>query len=124
MLHTVVSDRRKAVRPGPDRRKAVRYRAVGSALVGLIAIGVATPAQAQIYSWRDANGNLVLSNRRSSASSTAVASASSAVASAIVQKAPLAATARQTTLERGWAYTNLIAEHSRLQGVRADLVRA
>jgi soluble lytic murein transglycosylase-like protein len=125
MLHTVVSDRRKAVRPGPDRRKAVRYRAVGSALVGLIAIGVAAPAQAQIYSWRDANGNLFLSNHRSSASSTVGGLANStAVASAIVQKTPIAATGRQTTSERGWAYSNLIAEHSRLQGVRAELVRA
>src|SRR5947209_5765983 len=30
-------------------------------------LGLAAPASAQIYSWRDANGNLVLSNRRTEA---------------------------------------------------------
>jgi len=81
-------------------------------------IGMAAPAQAQIYSWRDANGNLFLSNHRSEASSTAVSAA-------IVQKTPIiGAAARQATSERGWVYSDLITEHSRLQSVRADLVRA
>jgi soluble lytic murein transglycosylase-like protein len=117
MLKSFVSDRRQAPRSTPDRRKAVRYRTLGPAVAGLLVLGVATPARAQIYSWRDANGNLVLSNHRSGTSSTATPAA-------IVPKTPVAAITRQTTSERGWVYSNLIAEHSRLQGVRADLVRA
>jgi soluble lytic murein transglycosylase-like protein len=117
MLNNLVSDRRKAARPGRDRRRALRHRAIGAAISGLLVIGVAAPARAQIYSWRDANGNLVLSNHRSGASSTAGSSA-------IVSKMPTAVITRQTTSERGWVYSNLITEHSRVQGVRADLVRA
>jgi soluble lytic murein transglycosylase-like protein len=117
MLNRIASDRRKTVRPGADRRKAVRYSCLAPAIAGLLVLGVATPARAQIYSWRDANGNLVLSNHRSAATSTVAASA-------IVPKTQTGAITRQTTSERGWMYTNLIAEHSRLQGVRADLVRA
>jgi soluble lytic murein transglycosylase-like protein len=118
MLNCFVSDRRKAPRSCPDRRKAVRYRALGPAVAGLLVLSVATPARAQIYSWRDANGNLVLSNHRSGASSTA------APVAIVPKTPPIAAITRQTTAERGWVYSNLISEHSRLQGVRADLVRA
>src|SRR6266576_4363564 len=49
-------DRRTGLR---DRRKSVRYLGFG-----LLCLWVAAPARAQIYSWHDANGNLVVSNRR------------------------------------------------------------
>ena len=32
--------------------------------ITLLLLGLSVPARAQIYSWRDTNGNLVLSNRR------------------------------------------------------------
>ena len=32
--------------------------------IALCLLGLSVPAHAQIYSWRDANGNLVLSNKR------------------------------------------------------------
>lgn len=76
------------------------------------------PAAAQIYSWRDANGNMVVSNRaRPSAASTDVRSF----------PVPQAATVRATRYvasERGRIYDDLIDEHSRLNGIRPDLVRA
>jgi soluble lytic murein transglycosylase-like protein len=118
MFNWIASDRRKAPRSTPDRRKAVRYRTIGSAVAGLLVLGVATPARAQIYSWRDASGNLVLSNHRSGTSSTATPVA------IVTKTAPGTLITRQTTSERGWVYSNLITEHSRLQGVRPDLVRA
>jgi soluble lytic murein transglycosylase-like protein len=79
-------------------------------------LGAAAPAQAQIYSWRDANGNLVLSNRRP-ATTTKVASY------AVPQTSGLRAT-RAVPSERARAYDGLIIEHSRTNGVRAELVRA
>lgn len=75
----------------------------------------AAPASAQIYSWRDANGNLVLSDRP--AQGTAVRSYPVAQAEKV----------RATTYvasSRSRGYDDLIVEHSRLNGVRADLVRA
>jgi soluble lytic murein transglycosylase-like protein len=81
-----------------------------------VCLGVPAPARAQLYSWRDANDHLVVSSSRP------------------VQKeqvklydVPQATTVRATRyapLERGRQYDALIAEHSRLNGVRADLVRA
>jgi soluble lytic murein transglycosylase-like protein len=77
-------------------------------------LGHAAPGTAQIYSWRDARGNLVLSNRRpaSPARTYPVAGTDSVLATRFV--AP----------ERGLAYDQLITEHARLNGVRTDLVRA
>ena len=79
-------------------------------------LGAAVPAQAQIYSWRDANGNLVLSNQRP-------ASLAKAASYAVPQTNGLRAT-RAVPSQRARAYDDLIAEHSRAHGVRADLVRA
>jgi soluble lytic murein transglycosylase-like protein len=117
MFNRIVSDRRSAVRFGADRRKAVRRHAFGSAIAGLLVVGASAPASAQIYSWRDAKGTLVLSNRPQPGSS---AVRSYAVPTAVVA---IRAT-RYVTAERGHAYDDIIGEHSRLNGVRADLVRA
>jgi soluble lytic murein transglycosylase-like protein len=82
---------------------------------GLLAL-FATQAHAQIYTWRDANGNLVLSDHQ--------------VQGAVAVKSfpvPASAGVRATRfvpadLTRG--YDDLIVEHSRQQGVREALVRA
>jgi soluble lytic murein transglycosylase-like protein len=76
----------------------------------------AAPARAQIYSWRDAKGNLVLSNRRPDATIK--------LASYVVPKAQGLRATRPVVAERAWAYDDLIVEHSRTYNVRADLVRA
>jgi len=86
-------------------------------LVGiLLVVGWAGTAQAQIYSWRDANGTLVLSNRRP----TAVGETKTFE----VPKAPAVRATRYVAASRSSAYDDLIAEHSRARGVRADLVRS
>jgi soluble lytic murein transglycosylase-like protein len=87
-----------------------------SCLTLMALVAVATPAQAQIYSWRDANGNLVVSNIRP-ADSTAVKSYA-------VPKTSAVRATRYATLERSRMYDDLIVEHARLNGVRTDLVRA
>jgi soluble lytic murein transglycosylase-like protein len=81
-----------------------------------LCLGAAAPVQAQIYSWRDADGNLVLSNRRSAANSE--------ITSYAVPKADGLRATRSVPSERARAYDDLISEHSRMHGVRVDLVRA
>jgi soluble lytic murein transglycosylase-like protein len=82
-----------------------------------VCLGAAVPARAQIYSWRDANGNLVLSNTRPGASAPTVPSYT-------VPKADSVRATRSAVASRARAFDDLISEHSRNQGVRADLVRA
>ncbi len=78
----------------------------------------AAPASAQIYSWRDANGNLVVSNRHPEAAAAA------SVKTYAVPKAESVRATRYVASDRGRQYDDLISEHSRLNGVRSDLVRA
>lgn len=85
-------------------------------LLFAVCLGVAAPAHAQIYSWRDAKGNLVLSDRRSDGRAQP--------ASFAVPKAEGLRTTRSVAAGRARAYDDLIVEHSRINGVRADLVRA
>jgi soluble lytic murein transglycosylase-like protein len=77
----------------------------------------AVPARAQIYSWRDANGNLVLSNKRP-------LSDADSLKSYAVPKADTVRATRYAAVDRGGHYDDLISEHARLNNVRADLVRA
>jgi hypothetical protein len=81
-----------------------------SALV-LCVCGLSRPAQAQIYSWKDANGIMVLSNVPHNGASVMTMGVIAWVS------APLLMRVNST-------YDPLIREHSMLQGVRADLVRA
>ena len=83
--------------------------------MALAAIVAATPvaAHAQIYSWRDATGNLVLSDKPKDGTERAFAVSSG---DRVLTTRPVS---RRTT-----EYDGLIEEHSTLQGVRADLVRA
>ncbi|MGH9142226.1 MAG: transglycosylase SLT domain-containing protein, partial [Vicinamibacterales bacterium] len=82
-----------------------------------VCLGAATPARAQIYSWRDGNGNLVLSNKRPGVTAAQLPSYT-------VPRAEGVRTTRAAVAERSRAYDDLISEHSRLHGVRPDLVRA
>ena len=81
-----------------------------------VSVGVAAPARAQIYTFRDANGQLVLSNRRPATDARP--------ASYAVPKAQGLRATRPVAAERAKAYDDLISEHSKTHGVRADLVRA
>ena len=92
----------------------MQYRVV-PVLVGVL-VGCASPAYAQIYSWRDANGHLVLSNRKPAAGTE--------TRSYAVPKADALRATRPAAAARSRAYDDLIAEHARQNGVRADLVRA
>jgi soluble lytic murein transglycosylase-like protein len=70
------------------------------------------PAAAQIYSWRDAQGRLVLANRPQGEAAAAV---------------PVGTTARlpaQDPFGRRAAFGDLITEHARAHGLDPDLVRA
>lgn len=87
------------------------------ALAGCLTVAVASPAAAQIYSWRDASGRLVLSNRAPHGS---VDVASSPVPTTHA----IRTTTRSAAAERAMRFDGLIAEHARLNDVRADLVRA
>jgi len=80
-------------------------------------MGLAAPASAQIYSWRDANGNLVVSNRRQG-------SATYEQKSFPVPKAERVRATRYVSADRAKPYEDIIAEHSRTHGVRAELVKA
>lgn len=92
------------------RPRGLRYACVALALLW------AVPAHAQIYSWRDANGNLVLSNRR--------AAQSAEVKSFAVPETANVRTTRYVAAEQSRAYDDLIREHAQEHGIRADLVRA
>jgi transglycosylase-like protein with SLT domain/uncharacterized protein DUF4124 len=103
------TDRRSGLR---DRRRALRYFGVG-----LFCLGLAAPARAQIYTWRDGKGQLVLSNLPNHPAETPVPTF----------EVPQATTVRATRAvpeSRSALYDDLILEHSRLNDVRTDLVRA
>jgi soluble lytic murein transglycosylase-like protein len=98
------------------RRKFVWTRgALVRTLAGAIgALSLAVPASAQIYSWRDARGVLVVSNRRPTPAAKTYA----------VPAAESVRATRYATEERGRIYDALIVEHATRSNVRADLVRA
>src|ERR1700733_14434245 len=85
-------------------------------LVFTALVGSALPAHAQIYTWKDANGNLVLSNQRP-------VGPAKTTSYAVPQATAIRAT-RPVVAERGRAYDDLISEHAHSLGVRPDLVRA
>jgi len=104
----------EAVVRNPLTSKALMIRNRIRAFVAALALMAATPvaAYAQIYTWRDAAGNLVLSDRPQNA-----AAATYAVSTGTGFRATRAAA---TTT----AYDGLISEHAAVHGIRADLVRA
>jgi soluble lytic murein transglycosylase-like protein len=79
-------------------------------------LALSVPASAQIYTIHDASGRTVLSNIHPAADAK--------IASYTVPKAQGIRATRPAVAERARTYDTLIVEHSRTQGVRADLVRA
>lgn len=88
------------------------------ALVAFAVCGVTDAAYAQIYTWRDANGNLVLSD-------TAPADSTAEVHTYKVPNtsAPVRVT-RPVSRQYRDDYDDLVVEFARAQGIRPDLVRA
>jgi soluble lytic murein transglycosylase-like protein len=97
--------------------RSIRRKAVWGLGVGFMLLG-ASPARAQIYSWTDAEGNMVLSNLRRPPAGTAAKTYAVTTSSTIRVTRPVG------TVGRSRAYDDLIVEHARLNGVRPDLVRA
>jgi len=85
-------------------------------IVGIALMCALTPglAQAQIYSWRDSSGTLVLSNTPKGGTSTTFVVAG--VRSDIRYT-------RKALSERAAEFEPLVIEHARANGVRPDLVR-
>ena len=81
----------------------------------LAVLGLASPAAAQIYSWRDADGRLVLSDKPNADKSATYEVHGAATVRATT---PLQSTKKSAPFEAS------IDEHSRREGVAADLVRA
>jgi hypothetical protein len=88
------------------------------ALIALAIVATASVADAQIYTWRDAGGSLVLSDK----------APGEQVAGVRTFKVPHSAEPVLVTrpTSRGYRdnYDDLILEHARTQGLRPDLVRA
>lgn len=77
-------------------------------------VNSATTAEAQIYTWRDDAGSLVLSNRRPGSELRTFA----------VPETMAIRTTQTATASGSGRFDNLINEHAARNGVRTDLVRA
>ena len=97
------------------RLVAPAFRPANAVFLAAFAMTAALPvaAHAQIYTWRDGAGNLVLSDRPQNG-----AAPTYAVASADGIRTTRAASAKTTQ------YDPIISEHAATRGVRTDLVRA
>jgi soluble lytic murein transglycosylase-like protein len=85
--------------------------------MSLVVLGLfPAAAHAQIYSWRDTNGNMVLSNKPQPDAVD--------LRSYPVPKAEALRATRAVAPSRSGLYDGLIIEHARLNDVREDLVRA
>ena len=80
----------------------------------IVLLGLASPASAQIYTWTDGNGHLVLSNQPKAGAARAYA----------VPQADSIRTTRSADTSRSSLYDFLIRENAQMHGVRAELVRA
>jgi soluble lytic murein transglycosylase len=97
------------------RYSSLLWRSLIHGCLGLVcACGVSAPAAAQIYSWHDASGRLVLSDRPSGAVERTYS----------VPETSAIRTTRQAQPADAGQYDDLITEHARLNAVRTDLVRA
>ena len=105
---------------GPAARatQARARRLLSTGCLTLAAVlGVSAPANAQIYSWRDQNGNLVLSNTQRPPEGTPSRAYP-------VPKAEGVLATTYVRYDRTTTYDDLIVEHAQLNGIRTDLVRA
>jgi soluble lytic murein transglycosylase-like protein len=83
----------------------------------VVSVATAGPASAQIYTWRDGSGNLVLSNKPRSGDAP--------VTTYAVPGTSLIRTATTPPLSRAArAYDDLITEHASRHGISPELVRA
>jgi soluble lytic murein transglycosylase-like protein len=96
---------------GDARRLRRRLLALAVLCLGL----AAAPASAQIYSWRDAKGNLVLSSQRPGGTD---------VKTFAVPRADAIRATRPVAVSQTRLYDDLISEHARANGLQSDLVRA
>jgi soluble lytic murein transglycosylase-like protein len=85
-------------------------------LAAAAAVLTAGPAAAQIYSWTDANGHMVLSDRPQEGAEVRVF--------AVAKAADTVRVTRFVPADKTALYDPLIREHAELNGVRTDLVRA
>ena len=88
---------------------------IRSLLILIVALGMASPAAAQIYTWRDAAGRLVLSDKPNADKSATFEVHGAAL---------IRATTPFLTTQKSAPYDASINDHARRQGVAADLVRA
>jgi soluble lytic murein transglycosylase-like protein len=88
---------------------------IRSLFVSIVVLGIATPAAAQIYTWRDADGKLVLSDKPN---------ADKSVTYAVHGTATVRATTPLNSSSKSAPFDESINEHAKRQGVAADLVRA
>lgn len=84
-------------------------------VVGIV-LGLSYPAEAQIYSWRDANGTLVLSNAPRPGTPSATRTYE-------VAGAPTVKATRQAEASAG-RFDDLIERHATSQGLSPQLIRA
>ena len=103
-------------------RKWLRKKAVAAGLALLCLLLLPLPAGAQIYSWRDGNGNLVLANTPNAAAGAGPLVRSYPVPPSADVPAPRRLSA--TASDRARMYDGIITEHARANDVRPDLVRA
>ncbi|MEQ1870219.1 MAG: lytic transglycosylase domain-containing protein [Vicinamibacterales bacterium] len=97
-----------------------RLLAARGVAVCLLILASGLPASAQIFSWRAADGSLVLSNQQPGASADAIHTYT-AYASAWSSEAGVTGGEASTRAE---PYHDLILEHARKNGVRQSLVKA
>jgi soluble lytic murein transglycosylase-like protein len=88
------------------------------ALAVVLAV-IAAPASAQIYTWRDADGRLILSNKRPPATGAATVQSFAVPSTSEVRTTRALPSATRTR-----DYEDLIVEHAQRHGVRQSLVRA
>jgi soluble lytic murein transglycosylase-like protein len=81
----------------------------------IVMLGLSSPAAAQIYSWRDADGRLVLSDKPNADRSATYE---------VHGSATVRATAPSGSTKKSAPFEAAIDQHARAQGVAADLVRA
>jgi hypothetical protein len=92
-------------------KRYIAFFAIGAAVL-------ASPAYAQIYSWTDGNGHLVLSDHPKAGE------ARPSTASYVVPQADSFRTTRPVDEGKSVLYDDLIQEYARQNSVRTDLVRA
>jgi len=102
------------------RPKLLASKAVAAGLAALCLVMVPTSATAQIYSWRDANGNLVLANKPQSGAGVGQV----VVPSDPAPMSPTVPVQSRTASDRARMYDGIITEHARANDVRPELVRA